>query len=95
MMGASDFRKPFISKTACHRAKRSEIWTSVCVFGVYRVLLTVKCLRSFWGYSVHFRFRKHCVSKTAGRRAKRSEIWASSGGGRGVSIQCIHGTFGI
>ena len=41
------------------------------------VLLTVKCLRSFWGHWGHSDFRQPCISRTAGRRAKRSDIWAS------------------
>ncbi len=57
------------------------------VFSVYRVLLTLKWLRSFWVIG-SFRFRKTCVSKTAGRRAKQGEIWAS-----GVSIQCTQDIF--
>ena len=44
------------------------------VFRVYRALLTLKWLRSFWGHWVHFRFSKTCISKTTGCRVKQSEI---------------------
>ena len=47
-----------IWKTSDRRAKRSEIWVLGWVFSVYRVLLTLKWLRSFWGHWVHFRFSK-------------------------------------
>ncbi len=38
------------------------------------LLLTLKCLRSIWGHSVHFRFSKTCIAKMAGRRAKRRKF---------------------
>ncbi len=47
-----DFRQPRISKRADYIAKRTKIWPSE-VLGVYMLLLTVKCSRSFWGHSMH------------------------------------------
>ena len=58
------------------------------VFSVIRVLLTVKCLRSFWVIWCISDFRQPCISKMAGRMAKWSEIWAL-----GICIQCRHDTF--
>ena len=72
----SDFRQACISKMAGRRAKRIKVGPRGWVFSVHRVLLTLKCLRSFWGHWIHFDFRKTSISKTAGRRAKQSEIWA-------------------
>ncbi len=48
------------------------------------VLLTVKCLGSFWGHSVNFRLLINLYLETAGRRAKLNEISDS-----GLSIQCV------
>ena len=52
----SNFRQIYILKTAGRRAKHSEIGPRGSVCSEYMVLLTVKCLRSFWGHllNVHF-----------------------------------------
>ena len=47
----------FVSqKTAGRIAKQSEISASVVNIQYIQKTLTVTCLRSFWGHSVHFRF---------------------------------------
>ena len=50
----SMFRQASISKTAGRRAKRSESWALGVSIKYTPVFLTLKCLRSFWGHSVHF-----------------------------------------
>ncbi len=50
----SDFRQPCVLETAGCRVIGTKIWTSMYVFNAYRVLLTVKCSRSFWDHSVRF-----------------------------------------
>ena len=50
----SNSHQPCISKTAGRRAKQSEIWASGVNIQYIQKLLTVTCLRSFWGHSVHF-----------------------------------------
>ncbi len=79
-----------VLKMARHRVKRIHFWASRAS-SVYRVLLPVKCSRSFCGHSVHFRFtttiylengwsdfRQACNSKLADCRVKRTNMWASS-----------------
>ncbi len=48
------------------------------VFNVYGVLLTDKCLRSFWGHSVHFQFLTTLYLET-GRSQNETECNLSSG----------------
>ncbi len=51
----SDFQQRFISKAIGRRAKRTKMCAYGKVVSIYRVILTVKCLRPGRGYSVHVR----------------------------------------
>ncbi len=52
----SPFQQSYMLKTAGRREKRSTIWAMEYVLTIYGVLLTVKCSKSVWGRSLHFRF---------------------------------------
>ena len=72
---------------AGRRMKRSEIWASGGEYSVYTVLCTVKCLRSFRGHSVHFRFFDNLVSrKRLVVEQNGSVVWGS-----GLNTQCVNG----
>ena len=76
----SNFCQPCISKTASRRAKWTKFGHQGQVLSVYRVLLTVKCSRSAWGHSVHFRFFADLVHVVSQKRLiiERNEpkFWA-------------------
>ena len=66
------------------RANHGDIWASGWVFSTYRLLSTVKCLRSFWGHWVHFWFSTIFYLENGWSQSETNEIWTSW-----TSIQCI------
>ncbi len=64
-----------IWKTSDRRLKQSEIWASGWVISVHRVLLRLKCLRSFWVHWVQFCFFDNPVSRKRLVAAKGETEW--------------------
>ncbi len=89
----SDFRQPYISKTAGPRAERTKCELHGQVLSKYRALWSssVQChseaIRSIFYFSD---FWQSCVANTAGRRAKQTKIWAL-----GASSWCMQDSYDI
>ncbi len=73
--GAFPIFQVFINLVSKKRLVVEQKWSKcgsrLYLLHIYGMILTVRCLRSVWSHSVHFRFcyfRQPCILKTDGRR---------------------------